>query len=245
MTIELYQYGRPDGVTYSPPCGKAQMALRFKRQRFTIRSLMSPSQVKKINPRGRVPFLRIDGQTFPDSSELAAELDRRFPDPPLAPSDPARAAEARLLEDWVDDTLYWYLVYLRWIVPDNWALFVEEIFAVLPAPVRWLAPRFARREVRARLAGQGTGGKPEAVVRAELEQALDDIALRLGDQPFLQGGQPTLADIAVCAFVDQVRVPALTPRIAAAADARTALVAWSERVHRHAAPATAPAPELG
>ena len=51
-------------------------------------------------PGVTVPALKIDGRRVQGSREIARELDRRVPEPPLFPSDPAARAEVEEAEWW-------------------------------------------------------------------------------------------------------------------------------------------------
>jgi glutathione S-transferase len=54
---------------------------------------------------GTFPVLRIDGRAIGDSSEIVAELEQRYPDPPLYPADPAARRRALELEAFFDKEL--------------------------------------------------------------------------------------------------------------------------------------------
>jgi glutathione S-transferase len=54
-------------------------------------------------PRKTVPALRIQGSKVQGSREIARELDRIQPDPPLFPADPAERAKVEEAEAWGDD----------------------------------------------------------------------------------------------------------------------------------------------
>jgi glutathione S-transferase len=47
-----------------------------------------------------VPVAELDGQVIVDSPVILRELERRVPDPPLWPAEPARRAEADVFVDW-------------------------------------------------------------------------------------------------------------------------------------------------
>jgi glutathione S-transferase len=49
------------------------------------------------------PVLRIDGHSIGDSTAIIAELERRFPEPPLYPDDPHEQRSALELEDFFDE----------------------------------------------------------------------------------------------------------------------------------------------
>src|SRR5918912_4593789 len=89
---------------------KARWALDYKRIPHTRRALLAGSHplVTWILTRGEhqtVPVLTIDGRAIGDSTAVIAELERRFPDPPLYPEDPADRARALELEDYFDEEL--------------------------------------------------------------------------------------------------------------------------------------------
>jgi glutathione S-transferase len=56
-------------------------------------------------PGNTVPSLKIDGRKLTGSREIALELDRVVPDPPLFPSDPERRAAVEEAERWGHDVL--------------------------------------------------------------------------------------------------------------------------------------------
>jgi glutathione S-transferase len=56
--------------------------------------------VREVSGQDLVPVL-IDGdEVIADSTRILHHLERRFPEPPLFPSDPARAAEVEVFLDW-------------------------------------------------------------------------------------------------------------------------------------------------
>jgi glutathione S-transferase len=58
--------------------------------------------VREVSGQDLVPVL-VDGDTVvPGSTAIIEHLERRFPDPPLFPDDPARAAGVRIFVDWFD-----------------------------------------------------------------------------------------------------------------------------------------------
>ena len=117
---------------------------------YSIRNCNTPAQVKRYNPRGRVPALLIDGETYVDSTDILTELDRRVPDPPLEPDAPEERILCKVIEDWADEVLYFYGLYLRWCVPDGFARMKRHALSRTPIPIRWIVPTIARRVTRRR-----------------------------------------------------------------------------------------------
>ena len=53
--------------------------------------------VLSATPLGKVPFIRVDGQTLCESQVIADYLEARYPQPALVPADPLAAAKVREL----------------------------------------------------------------------------------------------------------------------------------------------------
>lgn len=233
--ITLIQYGgfRPR-ATISPPCGKVHMALRFKGLDYDVHDIRSVAEVKKNNPRGRLPALIIDGETIVDSTDIVAALEARFPEPPLLPSDPVERARVKILEDWADEVLYFYGVYMRWSVDANFERLRTEYFSRMGAPMKWFVPALVRRDFRSRARKQGVGLKGEAVVRRELDGCLDAVEALVRQSPFVTGETMNVADLAIACLVDQLLLKRLHPELSADVAARESLMQWLGRVHERA-----------
>jgi len=229
----LYQYGGLEpGMTLSPPCGKVHMALAFKGLSYRTRTLTTPLQVRRVNPRGRVPALRIGSRVVVDSSDILSELDLLAPSPPLLPAGPYARARAQILEDWADEVLYFYLVYLRWLAPEGFRRFNERVLTpTVPLGFKTLFSAGARFMVRRRLCGQGVGLKSEGVVRAELGCCLDALDALLAEQSgFVVGSDITRADISLLAVIEQLDEPRLDPGASEAVRSRPSITAWRARL---------------
>jgi glutathione S-transferase len=58
------------------------------------------SAIRALSGQDFVPVAELDGQVITDSPVILRELERRVPDPPLWPAEPARRAEADVFVDW-------------------------------------------------------------------------------------------------------------------------------------------------
>jgi glutathione S-transferase len=229
----LYQFGRGEGQdSASAFCSKAHRLLTAKGLDYRPHTVTNPLELRRLNPgSGKVPVLSHDGTLVSDSTRIARFLEERHPTPPLWPTDPAARAQATLLEDWADESLYWYVVYLRWQVDANFRPFAQRTFRFAPAPIRPLVTRFARRQALRQLHGQGLGRLAPAVVLEQLAGHLDLLAELTGhaDRPWLVGDALSVADIAVFAMVQGLHSPGL-PESRALVAARPGLVSWARRV---------------
>src|SRR5580658_821657 len=65
--IQLYQFGPlGDLESASPFCVKVRDAMRYKRVPFDTVNATSPIQVRKLNPRGKLPVMIDDGVMLAD-----------------------------------------------------------------------------------------------------------------------------------------------------------------------------------
>src|SRR3954468_3876414 len=59
------------------------------------------SEVEAVSGQGLVPVLDYDGEILVESMDIVRELDRRHPEPPLYPHDPAEVED---FVDWFDNS---------------------------------------------------------------------------------------------------------------------------------------------
>lgn len=61
------------------------------------------TEVEQVSGQGLVPVIDDEGEIVVDSTQILAYLDRRYPDPPIFPSEPARRAEMGVFIDWFNE----------------------------------------------------------------------------------------------------------------------------------------------
>ncbi|MDG1500207.1 MAG: glutathione S-transferase family protein [Planctomycetota bacterium] len=231
--VLLYQYSGPSrGTTVSAPCAKVHMALQFKGIDFGVFNCRSQGEVKKFNPRGRVPALKVDDELFVDSGDILTEIDRRWPDPPLLPQSAYDRARCRMIEDWASDVLYFQGAYIRWTTPEGFAGMYELFFSKLPFPLSKIVSVVAARKYRARLEGQGTGLKPLQVVMRDFASGMVMLNDLLEHSDFFCGDQITRADISVASMLDQFRSSVTPEKYVLDFTELPRLDAWLERLHK-------------
>jgi len=229
INLRLYQFAPlADQESASPFCVKVHYALRYKRLPFTIVNVKSPGEVRKLNSRGKLPVLICDGVTTTDSSEIIRRLEMHHPEPRLYPLDAKTRAHAMMIEDWADESLYWHVVYERWMVRDQFRQLAREFFAVAPAVLRPLIKTVMRRSVVKQIHEQGLGRFSVHEHREKLRQALDWLEVIVNGR-FLCGADLSIADIGVAAQIAALMIPQ-TPVVAAEVRKRSNLMGWLEGV---------------
>jgi glutathione S-transferase len=225
MTITLHQRD------ISPFCDKIRRALRWKGLKFETREvslLETRSRYRKLNPIGKVPCLEHDGVCIADSTDITYYLDEKYPERPLVPRDPAQRGLVHMIEDWADESLYFYEMKLRFDLPHNLRRWLPELMRDDNALMRWVSPVVVARAIRGQLHAQGIGRKPLAMVLRELDRHLDAIDGWLANaRGFIAGDTLTIADLAVFAqlYCIQGAQEGVEP-----IKARPHVVAWMGRV---------------
>ncbi|NPU10298.1 glutathione S-transferase family protein [Bradyrhizobium sp. 83012] len=151
------------------------------------------------HPFGRVPALSHDGFVLYETQAILRYLDRVLPEPPLTPDDVRQAARM----DQVMNISDWYLFH---------GVCNVIIFQ------RIVGPQFF-----------GTSTDEAAIARAmpQARTVIAELSRLLGEQPFMAGGQLSLADLQAG---PQASFLSLTPEWAELTFGRPNLVAWIERL---------------
>ncbi len=217
------------GNRLSPFVEKVARGLLLKKMDFQLVEPRTPLDFARWNPQARkIPVVEIDGARVYDSTFILRRLDEIVPQPPFVSRDRAAAASQRHLEDWSDESLYWYGMALRWTAKNAPAT-ASQIFGALPAWLRPLAQLFGPRQIRGTTIAQGLGRLPEGVLLRELAMHLDDLVTILGATPFFCADQPSVADLAIYGQFHMLR-SGPTPDAAALIRERPALVEHTRRL---------------
>lgn len=192
----------------SPFCDKVRRILHVKRIPYEVREV-PPSRaltdVRRVNRIGKLPAIEDEGRIIADSTDIAHHLETRFPDPPLLPKHPLERALVHVLEDWADESLYYYEMTLRFGLAHNRRRFLPELTKFDPAWFRRLAPFVTPAVFGLQTRMQGTGRKPREMLVRDVERHAAAIDGLVGDGDWLVGGALTLADIAVFAQMSCIR----------------------------------------
>ncbi len=227
MAIILY------GVRTSPFVEKVYRGLLLKGLPFQLQQPRLLRDIRRHNPTtGKMPALDLDGQRLFDSTLILRALNVYKPTPPLLDSDPSVAVHQQLLEDWADESLYWYGMAFRWTIPANvvrTVRLVQQNMPLLARPlVRMVVPRLIAAQVRA----QGTGRLPIEVLQAELDGHLANLVAVLGHGPFFLGVErPSMADLAIFGQLSFLRAK-VSPETKAALERFPALLDFYHRLDR-------------
>src|SRR4051794_17846505 len=90
----------------------------------------------QIAPRGKIPFIEVDGDRLWDSTLIVEWAKERFGDQLNGWLSSEQKAIGHAFERMMAEELYWGLVHHRWIDEDNFATLREIYFAAIPQPQR-------------------------------------------------------------------------------------------------------------
>ena len=204
---------------------KARWALDYKgvdhRRRAVSGGLHMPVALGLTRGKHKTfPVLELEGAGIGDSTAIIAALERRFPEPPLYPSDQNERRRALDLEDWFDEELGPHIRLLAWheLTRDRERL---EALVATQLPVttergRWLAATGARAFVNRRY---GVDSEAAAeLARGKVVEALDRVEAEL-DGDYLAGERFSVADLTPAALLYPIVMPPEGPRLPPGPDA--------------------------
>ena len=212
----------------SPFCGKVRRILEHKGLAFEVINYngIKARKAAGLSGVGKLPVLDYDGERIQDSSDIAAFLEQKHPDPPIFPADPEQRALARIWEDWADESLYWFEIHQRFLYDDARAQAAALLAEGRPALERALLARVLKGMYKKKLAAQGLGRMPPERVEQKLLEHVDTLEALLGRRRWLVGDGRSIADIAVASQLAEImRTSHLAPQIAR----REKLAEWLAR----------------
>ncbi len=209
-TIVLHQW------VLSPFCGKIRQILQHKGLAYStieyngFRARKAPG----VSATGKLPALDYDGERILDSTEIAAFLEAKHPENPIYPADPVQRANAAIWEDWADESLYWFEVYLRVMYPEALDKGATLLCEGRPGYERGLFKTALKRMYVKKLMAQGLGKLAREQVEARFFGHLATLETLLTGRDWLVGDARSIADMSVsCQLHEILRTSHLVDRI--------------------------------
>ena len=213
----------------SPFCGKVRRILALKGLAFSTLeySGWKIQQPGKLSAVGKLPVLEYDGELVQDSTVIARFLEKKHPEPALIPKTGMAAHLAHVFEDWADESLYWYEVYLRFMYPEA----ADQAFSIIqrgrPSYEKKLLLLAGTPMMRRKLKEQGLGRYPREQVVQQFMEHVEHLEGILSQQPWLVGDAVTIADVAVASQLAEVR---RTSHLAEAIMRYPSVAAWLQKL---------------
>jgi glutathione S-transferase len=203
--LTLYQgpraWGQPN---LSPFCTKLETYLRMA----DIPHEVKLADMRKA-PKGKVPYVLLDGEHIGDSSLVLDVLKERFGDRLDARLDARQKAEGRLVQRTLEEATYFVEVYHRWLT-DNFPVVRDALLGGmgLPRPAVVLLGSMIQRKQRRTLFGQGISRHHSVDIYRTAQRDFAALSALLGEQKYLFGSEPSSYDAVLYAFtVGAYRTP--------------------------------------
>jgi glutathione S-transferase len=183
----------------SPFCMKVEVYLKLARLPYR-RSMGNP----RTAPKGKLPYIEHDGLVVSDSTAIVEHLEKRSAQPFDVGMTDEESAHAHVIRRFLEEALYFALVWTRWIDERGWAALRTVFDDELPAAVRWAVVRMIRRSVASTLKAQGTGRHTPQEIFELAKRDVEALATMLGDRPYFLGDRMRTVDISAYAFLANI-----------------------------------------
>lgn len=220
--ITIYQY------EISPFSDKVRRVLKLKGLDYDVDEVLisKAKKWKSVSPTLKFPALRYDNKVIVDSTNIISFLDEQHPSPRLIPQDAKSRALTHILEDWADESLYFYDLAIR-SKQNNVALLIDDLIryekGLTKKIFEYIIPKAANKIAHV----QGLGRKDNDTLSQEIRNHFSAINTLLSDSEYLCGPEISIADIAVASMI-YVLVRAEEP--AAMLPEFGHILAWRKRV---------------
>lgn len=195
--ITLYQtptaWGTPN---LSPFCIKLESYLRMIGQTYQVQ----PADLRKA-PKGKVPYVDVDGRLMGDSQFIIEYLKQKFGDTLDAKLTAEQMAIGHTVRRMLEESTYWNIVYTRWVDEAGWRAYVPVLETMLPVVLGNVMLPVLRRKMFKTLHAQGMGRHNFDEVQKLGKDDITALSTIMGNRPFLLGETPTSFDASVYAFL--------------------------------------------
>lgn len=225
--ITLYQFHRHWGLANASPfCMKLETYLRMAKLSYEIKYIDDPRRA----PKGKLPYVKIDGSLYTDSELIINELKKRFGDTLDNELSPEQKALGHIIESNFNEQVYWFIVYFRWQDEDGWAKVNETFFAKLPAFPKLFVPYLVRKQMLKALYAQGMGRHEKEELVHLGKKTIEAMAEFLGSKPYFLGDKPRSVDATAYAFLANILIPPMKNPLQDLVAENGNLVAYCERM---------------
>ncbi len=190
--ITLYQFapGFDKPFSVSPFCAKLEAYLRLAGLEYKTVNLGDPRKA----PKGKLPFVDIDGDLMGDSTAIIATCKDRFGDPLDGDLTAEQHHRGLLVQRTCEEHLYWSMIQSRFVDDRGWQLQKGVVGDTLPAPLRLFVPGLVRRGIGKALQAHGIGRHGQDEIYSAGVADLEACQAQLDGKAFLLGDTPTSYD---------------------------------------------------
>lgn len=192
--IKLFIFPAAFGLrNVSPFCLKVEMALKHLNLDFELVEQSDP----RVAPKGKLPFIEVDGQRIADSEIIFDYLDKKTNGGLFGELSEEEKSRGTAFTRLAEDHLYWMMVASRWIDEGWWPNVKEGFFGSMPFPLKQLVCFVARRQVNQTYNLHGLGKHTLEEQQDFARRDLAAINTAVTTNPYLLGDKLTAFDFTV------------------------------------------------
>lgn len=210
----------------SPFCLKIELLMKSLQINFDLKEEPDPRKA----PKGKLPFLEVEGEILADSELITQYLDQLTNGAVYAGLTPQQCAYGVALARLAEDHLYWIMVASRWLDDNWWPNIVDGFFHIAPAIIRPFAAGAARKQMRQTYNLQGLGRHSISEQRGFAQRDLQALQDAVGANEFLFGDTPNIFDFTVTGVMSGIYDNRPPTWLTDMAQEYVALKAYTERV---------------
>ncbi|MCB1689028.1 MAG: glutathione S-transferase family protein [Halioglobus sp.] len=181
----------------SPFCLKVEMLLAALELPYTVSSEKDPRKA----PKGKLPFVIVDGKRIADSELIVEYLDETTGGKVFAGLSPQQKGSGVALSRLAEDHLYWLMVASRWLDDAWWPNIVDGFFGFVPGVLRGFVAGLARKQVAKTYNLHGLGRHTLEEQKGFARRDLDALQGAIPMQGFLFSEQPCVFDFTIAAML--------------------------------------------
>jgi glutathione S-transferase len=181
----------------SPFCLKIEMLLTALELPFKLSCQKDPRKA----PKGKLPFIIVDGKRIADSELIVEYLDEITSGRVFAGLDAEQKGRGVALSRLAEDHLYWLMVASRWLDDAWWPNIVDGFFGFVPGLLRNFAAGQARKQVAKTYGLHGLGRHTLEEQKSFARRDLDALRGALPAQGFLFAQKPGVFDFTIAAML--------------------------------------------
>ena len=116
----LALYFSPGACSTASHIGLEEAGAQYEeRKTLLMKGEHKTPEYMKINPRGKVPALEVDGRVITENTAILTYIAKRFPDRKLLPDDPVALAQCISTMAWLSNTVH--PSFTHYFKPDKYA----------------------------------------------------------------------------------------------------------------------------
>lgn len=214
----------------SPYVCKVIAYLEYQGWPYTLQS----ADLRKA-PRGKFPFVVVNGKTITDSDNIITELEKIHPAPLGLDDTKFARGTGKAVQSMLEHHLYFLAVKDRWGDMGCWPTLKPALVNYLsqngiPIFLAGILASVIRKQVDKSTAAQGVGRMPAEERAAHAEAILTSLETVLEDKPFFGGDKPARVDFTAMTMLRGYSINEFDSPLSLAIRSRPRLTAYVENM---------------